>query len=234
MKWVLIIEPSDFDYNYLDRVISRLGYSAYRARSAEEGVHFLGESLPDAVICGDSLPDKEPLDLCRLFKEDPMTNQTPLLLASSDRGTLFRYRAINAGFAEVVNRPMSIQDFFQKLEMCLSDSRRKMIRVPMSVPVAVRYQDQKHQFLTHTVGEGGLYLPTPDPISRRSIMGIEFTLPGIRNLFNLQGEVVYTLNQSTDDSPPGMGIMFVDMAQALKTLLRVYMENYLTKAVVPA
>jgi chemotaxis family two-component system response regulator PixH len=234
MKWVLIIEPSDFDFEYLDRMITRLGYNTYRANSAEEGVHFLAESLPDAIICGDALPDKNPLDLCRDLKEDPMTTQTPMLMASSKTGSLFRYKAMKAGFAEVVNRPMSIHDFFQKLEMCLSDRGRKLIRVPMSIPVTVDYQDRSLPFVTHTMGEGGLYLPTPDPMFRRTLMGIEFTLPGVNNIFDLQGEVVYTLQQNTEECPPGMGIKFVNMAQALKTLLRVYMQNYLTRATVPA
>jgi len=234
MKWVLIIEPSDFDFEYLDRVITRLGYNTYRAQSAEEGAHFLAESLPDAIICGDALPDKNPLDLCRDLKEDPMTTKTPMLMASSKTGSLFRHKAMKAGFAEVVNRPMSIHDFFQKLEMCLSDSRRKLIRVPMSIPVTVDYQDRKFPLVTHNVGEGGLYLPTPDPMFRRTVMGLEFTLPGINNLFDLKGEVAFTLHQSTEECPPGMGIQFVNMAQALKTLLSVYMQNYLTRATVPA
>jgi CheY-like chemotaxis protein len=234
MKWVLIIEPSDFDFNYLDRVITRLGYNTYRARSAEEGVHYLAESIPDAIICGDTLPDQSPLDLCRDLKEDPMTTTTPMLMASSKTGSLFRFRAMKAGFSEVVSRPMSIHDFFQRLEQCMFDRGRQLIRVPMSIPVTVDYQDRKFPFLTHTVGEGGLYLPTPDPMFRRTAMGLEFTLPGINNVFDLQGEVVYTLEQSTEDCPPGMGIKFLDVAEALKTLLRVYMQNYLTRATVPA
>ncbi len=234
MKWVLIIEPSEFDFNYLNRVITRLGYRTFRADSAEEGIHFLGESIPDAIICGDRLPDKDPLDLCRTLKEDPMTTRTPVLMVSSNTKALFRYKALKAGFTEIVNRPMSIQDFFQKLEMCLSDRGRKVIRAPMSIPVTVDYQDRKHPYTTHTFGEGGLFLPSPDPMVRRTQMGLEFTLPGLRNEFDLKGEVVYTMHESTELSPPGMGIRFVDMAQALKTLFSVYMQNYLTKATVPA
>lgn len=234
MKWVLIIEPSDFEFNYLDRVITRLGFNTYRARNAEEGVHFLAESIPDAIIFGDTLPDRNPLDLCRDLKEDPMTTSTPMLMASSRTGSLFRYKAMRAGFSEIIDRPLSIHDFFLKLEKSMFDRGRQFIRVPMSIPVTVEYQDRKFPYVTHTVGEGGLYLPTPDPMFKRTAMGLEFTLPGINNLFNLEGEVVYTLERSTEDCPPGMGIKFVEVAEALKTLLRVYMQNYLTRATVPA
>ncbi|MDF1535487.1 MAG: response regulator [bacterium] len=234
MKWVLIVEPSEFDFNYLNRVITRLGYRTFRASSAEESIHLLGESLPDAIICGDKLPDKDPLDLCRALKEDPMTTRTPVLMASSNTDFIFQHRALKAGFAEIINRPMSIQDFFLKLEKCLSDRGRVVIRAPMSVPVTVDYQDRKFPYTTHTFGEGGLFLPSPDSMFRRTLLGLEFCLPGINNLFDLKGEVVYTLEKSTEDCPPGMGIKFVDIAQALKKLLKVYMQNYLTKAAVPS
>ncbi len=233
MKWVLIIEPSDNDYNYLNRVITRLGYRSFRAVTAEEGIHFLGGSIPDAILCGDSFPDKDTLEFGRILKSDPMSAGTPLLMASSNTKKLFRRQALKAGFTEVISNTRSIREFFEKVEMCLSDSRRQMIRVPLSIPVMAEYKDQRVPFTTHNFGEGGLFLPTPDPITPRSVMGLEFTLPGIRNLFHLDGEVVYTLFRSTKTCPPGMGIRFLEVTQALKTLLGVYMENYLTEATIP-
>ena len=113
MKWVLIVEPAEYEYRYLERIISRLGYRPYRAGSGREGLHYLSESLPNALICGEKLPDIDPVSFCTQIKSEPLTAHLPALLATSNQDSTLRSRATSAGFADVVYRPLSIRNFFQ-------------------------------------------------------------------------------------------------------------------------
>lgn len=229
MKWVLVVESSEVDLEYLGRIIERLGYRLFAAKSGEEALHIMGQSLPNTLIMGERVPDYDPIELGRAIKEDPILSSPPMLLMTSNQDELFWQRARQAGFAQIVHRPMSIRKFFTSLEMCLSNNRRLCIRAPMSFPVLVKRGLEKLPMTTHNFGEGGMYIPTPDPFPGQSWVDVEFKLPGLRNEFSFQSQVVHTLDRDTDELPAGMGLKFMDVKPAIETVLGIYMENFLVK-----
>ena len=231
MKWVLVIEPSEVDRTYLERIITRLGYQIFAAKSGKEALHFMSQSLPNTIIVGEHLPDYDPLDLCRHMKEDLILSCPPMLLMSSNTNDQYKADAKKAGFADIVQRPMSIRNFFTKLEMCLSNNRRLCIRAPMEVPVQLFHAGEKSDMLSHNIGEGGLYLSTRDPLPRKSQAGLHFNLPGLRTLFKFNGLVVHTQNHDTDEIPAGMGLRFLDLSPAIDAVLGIYMENFLAQKI---
>jgi CheY-like chemotaxis protein len=231
MKWVLVIEPVEPDRAYLERIITRLGYQLYSAVSGDQALYYMNQSLPSAIILGEQLPDYDPLDFGRHIKEDAILSNPPMLLMSSNTDPQFKNDALQAGFADIVKRPMSIRNFFTKLEMCLSNNRRLCIRAPMELPVALTHGPREYSFKTHNFGERGMYIPTTDPFPRKSDVGVQFNLPGLRTLFNFKGEIVHTLDRDTDEVPAGMGLKFLDISPAIDAVLGIYMENYLAKRI---
>lgn len=229
MKWVLVIEPSEVDRAYLERIISRLGYKLFVARNGEEALHFMGQSLPSAVIVGEKIPDRDPMEFCRSVKEDWILSSPPMLLVSASGDTAYREAAVQAGYAEVVQRPMSIRKFFTKLELCISNNRRVYIRAPMNIPVRILHGLEEYDLNTHNFGERGLYIPTPNPMPGKSSVRLHFNLPGLRTLFRFTGQVAHTQERDTDEVPAGMGINFVSVSPAIDAVLGIYMENFLVK-----
>ena len=231
MKWVLVIEPSEVDGAYLERIIGQLGYQLYTARSGEEALHYLSQSLPNTIIVGERLPDYDPMELCRHIKADRMLSSPPMMLMSSSTDEFYKSAALQVGFAEVVQQPMSIRNFFTKLEMCLSNNRRLCIRAPMEVPVKLTHGAKEHSMTTHNFGEGGMYIPTINPLPGKTGVGLQFNLPGLRTLFNFKGHIVHTQDRDTDDAPAGMGLQFLDLSSAINAVLGIYMENFLVKRI---
>jgi twitching motility two-component system response regulator PilH len=229
MKWVLVIEHSEADRAYLERIISRLGYQLYSAMSGAQALYYMNQSLPSAIIVGEHLPDYDPLVLGRHIKEDIVLSNPPMLLMTSNNDPQFKNEAQQAGFADTVKRPMSIRSFFTKLELCLSNNRRLCIRAPMELPVTLTHGSREYSFKTHNFGERGMYIPTTDPFPRKTSVGLQFNLPGLRTLFNFKGEIVHTLDRDSDDVPAGMGLKFLDISPAIDAVLGIYMENFLAK-----
>ena len=89
MKWVLVLESSEVDREYLAKIIDRLGYSLFRANSTEEALRFMNQSLPDAFIVGEGISDHDPIDLVRKIKEDRILSSQPLLLMTSNSDPQF-------------------------------------------------------------------------------------------------------------------------------------------------
>ncbi len=83
--------------------------------------------------------------------------------------------------------------------------------------------------MTHNFGEGGMYLPTTDPLPGKTEVDVEFKLPGLRNDFSFRSQVVHAQNRDTDEVPAGMGLRFLNMKPAIETVFGIYMENFLVK-----
>ena len=229
MKWVLILETSEVDREYLARIIERLGYNLFRAQNAEEALRFMNQSLPDAFIVGERIPDQDSIELVKMIKKDRMLSSAPMLLMTSNTDLFFHENAMKAGFNQIVQRPMSIRKFFTSLELCLSNNRRLCIRAPMSFPVLVSQGNRKESMITHNFGEGGMYIPTSNPLPEKSETELEFKLPGVRNDFSFRSQVVHSQGRNTDELPAGMGLKFFDIKPAIEMVLRIYMENFLVK-----
>lgn len=231
MKWVLLIESSNVDRAYIERIITRLGYQLYAARTGAEALHFLSQSIPNTIIVGERMSDHDPLEFCRHIKEDRILSCPPMLLMSSSTDEFYRSSARQAGFAEIVQRPMSIRGFFTKLEKCLSNNRRLCIRAPMEVPVQLTVGSKEFELTTHNIGERGLYIPTLNPLPSHTGVGLKFKLPGLRTLFHFNGRVVHTQDGDTDEVPAGMGFKFLDISPAIDAVMGIYMENFLAKKI---
>jgi CheY-like chemotaxis protein len=231
MKWVLIVEPSGMEREYLEKIISQLGYQLYTAKNGKEALHYMNQSLPNTVIVGECLSDYDPIEFCRHVKSDYLLSSPPMLLMNSWADPIYRSAAIQAGFADVVQRPMSIRAFFTKLEMCMFNYRRLCIRAPMEIPVQLLHGTKEHSMKTYNVGERGMYIPTMKPLARKTGVGLQFNLPGLRTLFNFKGQIVHSQNHDTEELPAGMGLQFLDMSPAIGAVLSIYMENFLLKRI---
>ena len=227
MKWVLVLEDSEVDREYLGRVIERLGYKLFLAGSGEEAIQLMGQSLPDTFVVGEHIPDYDPLTLVRTIKGNRILADTPLLLMTSNNDASFLEKAGEAGFSEIVYRPISIREFYTSLEMCLSNNRRLHIRAPMTFPVNVKREEETASMITYNFGEGGMYIPTNDPPQGNTELEVEFNLPGLRNMFNFKSQVVHAQDRDTEELPAGMGLKFLDIKPAISMVLRLFMENFL-------
>ena len=233
MKWVLIIEPSQTEREYLQRIVGRLGYRLFAAESGRQGLYYAQQSLPDAVIVGDGIMDYTPMELCAMFKGDPSLALAPILHVSTSGDKAYRAEALAAGFADVVERPLSIRQFFQGLEKCLSSTRMD-IRVPVSIPVQIEQGKDRFSLWSFNVSEGGLYLKTVSPLPMHSGLQVQFKLPGLRKLFDFKGRTVHSLQADSDELPAGMGLRFTDISDTIRSILGMYMEYHLTSEQLPA
>jgi uncharacterized protein (TIGR02266 family) len=229
VKWVLIIEPSQTERKYLQRIVGRLGYRLFVAENGRQGLYYAQQSLPDAIIVGDGVMDYTPMELCRIFKEDPVLSSAPILHVSASGDNVYKAEALEAGFADVVERPMSIRHFFLGLERCLASTRNN-IRVPISIPVQIEHGKDQFPLWSFNVGEGGLYLKTVSPLPLQTGLGVQFKLPGLRKLFDFKGRIVHSLQSDTEELPTGMGVRFTDISETFKSIFGMYMEYHLTSA----
>jgi Tfp pilus assembly protein PilZ len=103
----------------------------------------------------------------------------------------------------------------------MSDSRwaavRRYRRLTVQVPVRLQRLDDgtARTGEATTLGAGGLFVPTPDPLPPGTRLGVRFRLPGSDEEHALRAEVVWANAASTPGvsaAGRGMGLAFRDPA----------------------
>jgi Tfp pilus assembly protein PilZ len=90
--------------------------------------------------------------------------------------------------------------------------RYRRLTVRLEVSWQVEDDGEVGRALATTLGAGGLFVPTDQPLPRRTPMRVRFRLPEVGTRHELAAEVVW-VNDASVDVPPsgrGMGIAFRD------------------------
>jgi uncharacterized protein (TIGR02266 family) len=109
----------------------------------------------------------------------------------------------------------------------LLESNKNLLRKNLraSLAVKIKYQNPSgvwNESITGTLGTGGLFIETPEPLQKGSEFNIEFTLPDTPlRVINATGKVVWTRNQLEKILYfPGMGMEFVNISDDEKSAIR--------------
>ena len=101
------------------------------------------------------------------------------------------------------------------------ESRRRFRRLTLRVLVDYAGPEGLRCDYATTLGAGGLFIESDDPLPAGSLLKVRFRLPGCQRLHEIEGRVVWAHGAGPDPGgkAPGMGIAFLD-AQATAELAR--------------
>jgi uncharacterized protein (TIGR02266 family) len=108
-------------------------------------------------------------------------------------------------FAWILYRTVDL--FWQDVVKTKVVERRKNSRIPVSLEVTFDSGEQVLSSYLFDIGEGGIFIGTPDPLEEGSPIRLCFHLPGMSNSLLVMGTVIWRQG-SGDSSRPGMGIKF--------------------------
>lgn len=229
MKRVLIIEPSKSFAQFLKYVLTRLDYEVIYFDNANLVLEKIESLLPDLILSESKLSDLSGIDLCTKLKERSFVSNIPFVIISVDGSIGTRQSAQKAGCVDYLTKPVTARTIHELLERHLPySSSRSNIRARMNITVRIDDGVKSREMKTATIGEGGLYACTDDPSKEGTRLKILLPLPSLGSALEIQGEVIYLSNGNTLGMPNGMGIKFLGMDHNTSTLLRHYMECYLS------
>jgi DNA-binding response OmpR family regulator len=122
---VLVIDD-DAGFCELARMhLSLAGYAPEVALDGIEGGRALLARPPDLVLCDVKMPFMSGLDLLSLMRADQRTASIPVILVSghSDNDTMAK--AIELGAADVLTKPVMVEDLLKSIRTCLARRDRK-------------------------------------------------------------------------------------------------------------
>ncbi len=107
-KKVLIVEDNDDGRELLVLVIKSAGYDVVEATTGLEAVDRAHAFRPDLILMDIGLPGINGDEATKRIKKDPFTRNIPVIVNTSfDRDSPAVQRAIAAGAAEVLHKPVN-------------------------------------------------------------------------------------------------------------------------------
>src|SRR5438046_4940382 len=102
----------------LESILGPNGYTVVKAYTAAQTLERARRAQPDAIILDATLPDQDPLEICRALRHDPeFAPDTPIIIISSDHATRQqRIDALRAGAWEYLGQPLDAEHLLLKLE----------------------------------------------------------------------------------------------------------------------
>lgn len=114
-KKVLIVEDEETIQRLFKDVLEKVGYKIIIAGDGEQGVQLASKEKPDLILMDVQMPIKNGLEATHEIKENPLTNNIPVvaLTALAMKGDEERVRA--AGCDDYISKPVQIRALLEKV-----------------------------------------------------------------------------------------------------------------------
>jgi len=117
IKKILVVDDEKTIHSYLQRKLSKLGYSVYIAEDGEEALSRAFSLLPDLVLLDIKLPKLNGIEVCKRLKSDDETKNIPVLMLSAKAQSEEIEEGMKAGADKYLCKPISFPDILKEVHI---------------------------------------------------------------------------------------------------------------------
>ncbi|MCK4805453.1 MAG: response regulator [Spirochaetes bacterium] len=118
-KTVLIVEDSPETLELLRRVVEKGGYKTVLANDGEKGLNYARRYMPDLIVLDRLLPRMNGLQVCKKLKNEPDTEDIPIIFLSVLDGEKDIIGGLKAGADDYMKKPFSPDELLARIERVL-------------------------------------------------------------------------------------------------------------------
>ena len=114
---VLIVDDEKDLRSLLDFNLQSAGWRTVQAATGKEALSRARSHLPDLILLDLNLPDVSGTEVCRELKEDPRTEQIPVVMLTARIGESDRIAGFELGADDYVSKPFSVRELILRLDV---------------------------------------------------------------------------------------------------------------------
>jgi formate hydrogenlyase transcriptional activator len=135
---ILAIDDNPINLEELTFVLSEAGFDVTCAEDGERAVARAATSRPDLILLDIMLPDIDGFALCRHFKQDAHTAQTPILFMTSLDDVANKVKGFTLGAVDYITKPFQHDELLarvnthwalEKLRLDLQEKEERLARI---------------------------------------------------------------------------------------------------------
>ena len=116
---VLVVEDNVTNARLTTHMLKAGGYQVRVANDGQQGLEMARELLPDLILTDLQMPGLDGLALARLLKQDAATTGIPIVALTAHAMLDHRERALEAGCASFIAKPIRLQSFLTEVSHVL-------------------------------------------------------------------------------------------------------------------
>ena len=116
---ILVVEDNPVNRRLAEFLLRSQGYQVREATTAKEAFEILKTERPDLIVMDIQLPGMDGLEVTRKLKEQPATADIPVIAVTSYAMKGDREKALAAGCAGYVTKPIDKNTFIQEVALRL-------------------------------------------------------------------------------------------------------------------
>jgi twitching motility two-component system response regulator PilH len=119
MSTVLVVDDSQTVRQMLSELLQKGGLSVVEAANGLEAKTKIQAESPDLVITDLIMPEMNGYELCRWIKNEPSTQNIPVLICSTKNQEFDRYWGMKQGADAYITKPFHPSDMLQTVKQLL-------------------------------------------------------------------------------------------------------------------
>lgn len=150
---LLVVEDEQDILNLLAYNLENAGYKVHKAGTGSQGVVKAREHVPDLILLDLMLPDFDGMEVCRRLRQDPKTQNIPIIMLTAKSEDEDIVHGLEAGANDYVTKPFSPK----VLEARIRNVLRSRSEPSGEVPSVLSHRDLEIDKARHEVkfqGEG--------------------------------------------------------------------------------
>ncbi len=120
---ILVVDDSETNLVLLEAILVDDGYNVQKAYSAREAVELLTKSVPHLILLDLLMPNENGFDLLKKLKAGENYNNIPIIIVTAFANQENKIIAKNLGAEDVIEKPIDIPEFLDKVHKILEDNK---------------------------------------------------------------------------------------------------------------
>ena len=121
IKTILVVEDNALNMKLVKSLLKIGEYDMVEAPDAETGITLARNKKPDLILMDIQLPGMDGLTATRVIKEDPSVKDIPIVAFTSFAMEGDEEKAMEAGCAGYITKPLNTQNFLKTVEDFLNN-----------------------------------------------------------------------------------------------------------------
>ncbi len=121
---ILVVEDEDAIREMLIVVLEQAGFNVHAVSTAEEGQHFLNDTLPDLILLDWMLPNISGIEWARRLRKEPIYQELPIILSTARGEEEDKMRGFGCGIDDYMTKPFSPRELVARLRAVLRRSSK--------------------------------------------------------------------------------------------------------------
>lgn len=148
---VLIVDDLPENLAVLGNILRNEGYQIAIANNGIQAVSITGTRKPDLVLLDVAMPQMDGLTACRLMKENPLTENIPVIFLTARTDTADVLKGFDAGAVDYISKPFKAAELLARVSthIELKQSRDLILKQKSELATLLQTKDKLFSIVSH-------------------------------------------------------------------------------------